>query len=134
MPFELRGMCPLLQVFSMPRALGFYRDLLEFTVVSESGGGDNASWVWLRRDGLDLMLNDQYEPGQLPENVPPDRQKWHSDTCLYFSGDPDAAYEYLRGNGIELEPPKDAPYGMRQLYLSDPDGYNLCFQQPVKNE
>jgi hypothetical protein len=78
------------------------------------------------------MLNDQYEPGTGPEAPPPERQKWHHDTCLYFGADPDAAYEYLRSKGIALEPPKDAPYGMRQLYLNDPDGYNLCFQAPVK--
>jgi len=28
--------------------------------------------------------------------------------------------------------PKVAPYGMRQLYFSDPDGYLICFQHPVK--
>jgi len=50
----------------------------------------------------------------------------------------------LRLNGMELmlntayeedsrppEPvPKVAPYGMKQLYVRDPDGYNLCFQWP----
>ena len=25
-------------------------------------------------------------------------------------------------------PPKVAWYGMKQLYLTDPDGYGLCFQ------
>jgi glyoxylase I family protein len=37
----------------------------------------------------------------------------------------------LRAQGVELEPPTVAPYGMRQLYLTDPDGYAICFQWPV---
>ena len=28
----------------------------------------------------------------------------------------------------EVKEPKVAPYGMKQLYLTDPDGYLLCFQ------
>jgi glyoxylase I family protein len=27
--------------------------------------------------------------------------------------------------------PKVAPYGMKQLYVRDPDGYGLCFQWPA---
>jgi catechol 2,3-dioxygenase-like lactoylglutathione lyase family enzyme len=118
----------------MPQSLAFYRDVLGFEVVSDSGNGDRSSWVWIRLNNADLMLNDQYEPGHEPTEVPPERQKWHHDTCLYFSADPDAVYEYLISKEIELSPPKDAPYGMRQLYLHDPDGYNLCFQKPVKKE
>ena len=29
---------------------------------------------------------------------------------------------------VATQEPRVAPYGMKQLYLSDPDGYNLCFQ------
>ena len=56
----------------------------------------------------------------------------HHDTCLYFGcPDPDVAYEYLRSKGIDLKLPKIAPYGMKQLYFSDPDNYNICFQWRV---
>lgn len=80
------------------------------------------------------MLNDQYEPGKVPAAPPPERTKWHHDTCLYLGADPDAAYEFLKSLGFELESPTDAPYGMRQLYLLDPDGYNICFQTQMTNE
>jgi catechol 2,3-dioxygenase-like lactoylglutathione lyase family enzyme len=134
MEIELRHLCPLIQVFNMQSALAFYRDILGFSVVSDSGGGDDASWVWLQRGEINLMLNDQYEPGSVPAEPPAERQKWHGDTCLYFGADPDAIYQFLRSKKIEPEPPKDAPYGMRQLYLRDPDGYSICFQQPVKKD
>ena len=133
MGIEVNGICTLISVFDMPRSLAFYCDILGFEIVSDSGG-DDSSWVWLRLNEADLMLNDQYEPGHVPDAAPPERQKWHHDTCLYFGADPDVVFEYLCSKGIDLNPPKNAPYGMRQLYLNDPDGYNLCFQQAIKNE
>jgi catechol 2,3-dioxygenase-like lactoylglutathione lyase family enzyme len=133
MPIEIDRMTPLLSVFNMPTALKFYRDVLGFEVGADSGNGDDSSWVWLRLGDVNLMLNDQYEPGSVPESAPADRTKWHHDTCLYFRcPDPDAAYEYLRSKEIACEKPKNAPYGMKQLYVHDPDGYNLCFQWPVE--
>ena len=124
-------MTPLIQVFDMPRSLAFYRDLLGFEMIADSGNGDNSSWVWLRQGGIDLMLNDQYEPGRVPDAVPAERTKWHDDTCLYFGcPDPDAMYEYLSEKGLQFDPAKVAPYGMKQLYLRDPDGYGICFQWP----
>jgi len=46
----------------------------------------------------------------------------------------DAAYEYLRSRITSLKKPKVAHYGMKQLYLHDPDGYNLCFQWPSEKQ
>lgn len=134
MAIEIQGMTPLISVFDMPTSLRFYRDMLGFEVVTDSGNGDDSSWVWLRWQGVDLMLNDQYEPGYVPDAPPAERTKWHHNTCLYFGcPDTDAAYEYLRSQGVELDPPKIAPYGMKQLYFHDPDGYNLCFQWSAKD-
>jgi len=129
MGIEVQGMTPLLSVFDMPASLAFYRDVLGFAIVSDSGNGDDSSWVWLRLNDADLMLNDQYEPGHVPPAPPDERTKWHHDTCLYFGcEDVDSAYEYLMSKGVKADPPKIAPYGMKQLYLHDPDGYNICFQ------
>jgi catechol 2,3-dioxygenase-like lactoylglutathione lyase family enzyme len=125
----VNGITTLIQVFDMRRSLVFYRDVLGFEIVSDSGNGEDSSWVWIRLNSCDLMLNDQYEPGHLPPRPPDERVHWHSDTCLYFGcPDVDAAFEYLRSRGFELDPPKITPYGMKQLYLLDPDGYNICFQ------
>lgn len=132
---EVNYLTPLIQVFNMRRSLAFYRDILGFEVVSDSGNGDESSWVWLRKDGCDLMLNDQYEPGREPSEPPDERTKWHRDTCLYFGcSDIDATYEYLRSKIIELSPPRIAPYGMKQLYVRDPDNYDLCFQWSVDDK
>jgi len=132
MAIDVRGVCPLLQVYDMPTALKFYRDVLGFEIVSTSPelGPDKYHWVWLRLGGAEVMLNTAYEfDSERP--VPADRARVaaHDDTCLYFGcPDVDGAYEELREKRLAVKPPKLAPYGMKQLYLKDPDGYNLCFQ------
>jgi glyoxylase I family protein len=97
MPVEVTAMTPLIQVFNMPRALAFYRGILGCQVVADSGDGDKSSWVLLRLNSTNLMLNDQYELGHEPSAPPPERTRWHRDTCLYFDcPDPDVAYEFLK--------------------------------------
>jgi glyoxylase I family protein len=134
MPLDVRGICPLLQVFDMPKSFAFYRDALGFEVVSTSPVRDgHFDWAWLRLNGAELMLNTAYEQDARPAAPDPARVAAHDDTCLYFGcPDVDAAYEYLKARGVRLNPPKTAHYGMRQLYFHDPDGYNICFQWPAK--
>ncbi len=87
----------------------------------------------LRLNGVELMLNTAYEEDTRPPAPDPVRFAAHDDTCLYFGcPDVDAAYAYLRARGVAAKEPKVAPYGMKQLYLSDPDGYSICFQWPAK--
>ena len=138
MAIELSGQCPLLQVFDMPEALAFYRDKLGFEVVQTAPPADRVSnddyfWVWLRLGGADLMLNTAYDPdAERPPFPDAARVAAHDDTAIFFScSNVDAAYEHASRSGIHADPPTNAPYGMRQLYLKDTDGFVLCFQQPV---
>ena len=114
----------------LERTKNFYCDVLGFEVVMNDGKPvpDN-DWVCLEHGGVHVMLNTAYEREHRPAAPDPKRLAAHHDTCLYFGcPDTDAAYDYLRGKGINLKPPAVAPYGMKQLYLTDPDNYNLCFQ------
>jgi glyoxylase I family protein len=136
MGIELSGCCPLLQVFDMPRTLAFYCDVLGFEVVSHAGDAAGASrefgWCLLRRKGTELMLNTAYDEGERPEKPDPARVAAHGDTCIYFGWeDLDGLYADLRAKGANANEPKTAWYGMKQLYVTDPDGFGLCFQWPV---
>ena len=138
MGLDLRGLCPLLQVFDMPTSLAFYRDALGFEVVQAAPPpgqvtGDEFGWVWLRRGGADLMLNTAYDPDAVRPPVPdPARVAAHDDTALFIRcPDVDAAYRDLRSRGIAVAEPKVAPYGMKQMAVKDPDGFTLCFQWPA---
>ena len=131
MPIDMHGLCPLIQVFDMPTSLRFYRDLLGFDVFSSSPprAPDDCDWVWLKLNGTELMLNTAYEHHSRPQSPDPARVAAHDDTCLYIGcPDVDLAYRQLLAKGLSPKEPKIAPYGMKQLYLKDPDGYGLCFQ------
>jgi catechol 2,3-dioxygenase-like lactoylglutathione lyase family enzyme len=130
---EVRGVCTLILVFDMPTALQFYRDVLGFEVkaTSDSAAGDNVDWCHLALGSAELMLNGMHEAHERPSAPDLLRNEVHSDTCLYFAcPDVDAAYLHLQAHGIEVQRPQVAEYGMKQLYVRDPDGYNLCFQWP----
>ncbi|HEY4841692.1 MAG TPA: VOC family protein [Terriglobales bacterium] len=133
MGIEIKGMAPLLQVFDMSASIVFYRDVLGFEVVATSQPGEERfGWAMLQLNGVELMLNTAYEDDSRPDKPDPARIAAHDDTAIYFGcPDVDAAYEYLRSRGANLKKPKVAHYGMKQLYLHDPDGYSLCFQWPA---
>ncbi len=134
MAIDVQGMTPLIQVFDMPASLAFYCDVLGFEVHSSSAPVPDCGWVWLKLNGTDLMLNTAYDDDDRPAAPDPRRIAAH-DTCLYFGcPDVDAAYAYLVSRGVAAKPPKVAPYGMKQLYLKDPDGFGICFQWSVTEQ
>ncbi|HWY27364.1 MAG TPA: VOC family protein [Candidatus Angelobacter sp.] len=137
MVIEIRGMAPLLQVFDMPTSIAFYRDVLGFEVAATSAGpkppSDQFGWALLRLNGVELMLNTAYDDDARPPAPDPARIAAHDDTAIYFGcPDVDAAYAHLRERGVNAKAPTIAPYGMKQLCVTDPDGYSLCFQWSAK--
>ena len=120
----------------MPTSVRFYRELLGFEIVSNSPvlGPDHFHWAWLRLGDAELMLNTAYEfDHQRPPVPDPARTSAHNDTALFLGcPDVDAAYDELHAKGLPVQPPIVARYGMKQLYLRDPDGYSICFQWPAK--
>jgi glyoxylase I family protein len=132
---DIHGVAPLLQVFDMPTALHFYRDVLGFEVIGRSEPGDNCNWAWLKLHGAEVMLNTAYEADERPAAPDPARVASHGDTCLFFGcKDLDTAYRHLQAHGLHVKEPKVAPYGMRQLWFTDPDGYGLCLQWPATQQ
>jgi len=122
----------------MPASLAFYRDTLGMELVQGAPApdqvtGDEFGWVWLRRDSAELMLNTAYDPDAVRPPAPePARVAAHDDTALFIGcPDVDGMYQHLRAKGIEVEVPKVAPYGMKQLCVEDPDGFTVCFQWPA---
>ena len=131
---DIRGMCPLLEVFDMPTSFRFYTEVLGFEVVEKSDPGDRFDWVWLHWNDAHLMLNTQYEERNRPAEPDETRRIGHGDTGLFFNT-PDvlAVYEHLRSSGVAVEAPVARDYGWTQVYSGDPDGYGLCFQWPTSD-
>ena len=134
----MEGLCPLFQVFDMPASLKFYCGVLGFNVIQAAPAGateDRFGWVWLQHGDVRLMLNTAYDPDDVrPPQPEAGREAAHRDTGLFIGcPDVDSAYRYLRERAIDVKPPRTAIYGMKQLYLTDPDGFSLCFQEPVED-
>ncbi len=120
--FALR---PLLMVSDLDRSLGFYREQLGFAVVEEARAGGRLSWCRLELSGSSLMLQ-QAEPED-------GSALWRGRgvTFYWVVDDLDALLGDFTHRGLVLSPPVTTYYGMRQLPLVDPDGYQFVFQQPV---
>jgi glyoxylase I family protein len=94
MSIEVRGVCTLLQVFDMPTAVRFYRDVLGFEIVQTTQRDDDEfDWGLLRLNETEVMLNTAYEQDERPAQPDPARIAAHRDVCLYFGcPDVDGAY------------------------------------------
>lgn len=103
--------------------------VLGFEVVETSHPGSDFSWALLRLNDAELMLNTAYEAHARPPAPDAARVTSHGDTALFFRcSDVDAIYDHLRAQGTEVAAPIVRDYGMKQLWLTEPDGFRLCFQ------
>jgi catechol 2,3-dioxygenase-like lactoylglutathione lyase family enzyme len=132
MPIQAAALIPLIQVFDMRASLTFYRDALGFSVAMQSCAGDVFDWCLLTLGGATLMLNTAYEAHERPAAPDPSRAAAHHDTALFIDcADVDGAHAHVVARGIPAAPPVVRDYGMKQLTVVDPDGYEVCFQQRV---
>jgi glyoxylase I family protein len=136
MAIDVRGMAPLLQVFDMSTSIKFYCDVLGFEIAGTDGKqAPNFDWVLLRLNGVELMLNTAYEAANRPPTPDPARIAAHGDVGIYFGcPEVDGVFTHMREKGVHVKEPKVAPYGMKQLYVTDPDGYELCFQWRAESQ
>jgi uncharacterized glyoxalase superfamily protein PhnB len=123
---EIRELWPLLTVRDMERSLEFYQRTLAFDFADRAQADGKIFWCRLKRGGSSLMLQQaEAEDGPM-ENL-------GRGVCFYFlCDDADVLHAELTGHGLTLPPPQTAYYGMRQVYLTDPDGYQLCFESIVQ--
>jgi uncharacterized glyoxalase superfamily protein PhnB len=127
---RLDATVPLLQVFDMQTSLRFYCAVLGFEVVQQT---DHDWWAMIRLGDATLMLNTAYEDDRRPPSPDPKRVRGHNDVSLYFEFlDLDALYSHLHASGCDVKPPAPTSYGLRQLNVKDPDGYELCFTAPLE--
>lgn len=100
---------------NLQKSLEYYRENLGFEVVKtnrEWQPDKELNWVFLRRDKVELMLNqNEREPGRVQ---------------LYFTVD-DVLVEHERIGAQEAV--EETFYAQREFWLCDPDGIGLGFGQ-----
>jgi len=135
MAIAVQGLSPLLYVFDIARSVHFYCDLLGFEVTAQGSyhGPGLLHWAELQMNGKEVLLKSAYADGERPAQPDPCRMAAHADTVLMFCcPEVDAAYGHLVEAGMKVEPPTVARYGLKELFVRDPDGYEICFQWPEK--
>jgi glyoxylase I family protein len=124
MSLIVENVVPLFEVFDLPTSIAFYRDTLGFQLVA----GDDSWWAMLELNGVRLMLNAAYERDERPSAPDAARVRGHDDASLWFAcPDPEDVYTFLRGKSLDVKPPHITSYGMKQVSVRDPDGFQLFF-------
>ena len=124
MTARVEQLWPLFPVREMRASLQFYCESLDFEVVGSAESEGSVYWCRIERGGACLML----------QQVGPDSGIIRSSDEFYFvCDDADLLYEELRGKGLELEPPSVAYYGMKQLFVPEPDGRAIVFESRTED-
>jgi predicted enzyme related to lactoylglutathione lyase len=105
----------LLRPTDLDRSLTFYRDTLGLAIYREFGGGDKRGVVFYIGGGF-LEVSGRAEVGATP-NV-----------ALWLQvRDVDATHDELSRRGVHiLRPPVTEPWGLREMWIGDPDGLRLA--------
>jgi catechol 2,3-dioxygenase-like lactoylglutathione lyase family enzyme len=129
---------PNLMVTDMRRSVAFYRDVLGMTAVVMVAAdrslltGDSAAdavFATLDCQGAQLMLQTSASLADDLDLFRPDQRPTASGT-IYFRGlDPTAVVDRVAPDQI-TKGPLTQWYGMRELYLRDPDGHIICLGVP----
>ena len=123
----VRELVPLLMVHEMDRSLRFYCDQLGFKLVHKWEPEGKIEWCRIERDGAALMLQqDCDEDG-------PTEGRGRGTAFYLICNDADAIFDELSRRGVNVRPPKVAFYGMNQLRVPDPDGYQVWFESRAEN-
>jgi catechol 2,3-dioxygenase-like lactoylglutathione lyase family enzyme len=118
----VRQLWPLLFVRDIDKSVRFYRDELGFVLANQAEAHGRMFWCRLERGGAAIMLQ------QAEEEDGPAEGRGRGVAFYFISEDADAMHVELTSRGLRLDRPKVADYGMKQLFVPEPDGYSICFE------
>lgn len=114
---KFEAVTPRLPVADVEKALAFYVDRLGFKLGWTWGDPITHGNVCRGSISLDLISTPQGRRGT-------------GMAYIQLSG-VDAYFAELKGRNLELDPPEDRPYGMRDFEVVDLDGNRLAFGEPI---
>lgn len=122
----IQELVPLLFVEDIDVSVAFYTDKLGFEISMKWEPEGKIMWCRLERGSVALMLQ-----SACPDEDGVREERIKGVGFFFLCPDAQLMFEEYSAKGLELEPPQVAFYGMNQLFLKDPDGYELCFQNQV---
>jgi uncharacterized glyoxalase superfamily protein PhnB len=120
---ELHGIQPVLGVRDVAKTLGYYRDVLGFHVDFVHGDPPVHARVCADRSYATPTIHIRFEP------LKPDAEP--SPTVYFYihvGKGLDELFQAYRDRGVKIiRDPEDRPWGLREFYIEDCDGYTICF-------
>lgn len=140
-----------LTVADMSTSLAFYRQKLGFGLDECWPNEGAALWASLSLDGQVIMLGQAIaaaECEKMHSKDPQAAQFWGAQAAAFTRGlhgvgvnvfvmvpDVDQFHAQARARGLDVQlPPTSQFYGLRDMVVTDPDGYVLTFYTPIKME
>ncbi len=121
-PLALSDASPSLTVNDLQKSLGWYRDVLGFGVEEEwKDDGGNVMGVSLRAGNVSFMIGqDDWKKGR-------DRKKGEGFRMFCMTkANVDGLAKRIEAKGGRLDQgPTDQPWGVRDISLTDPDGFKI---------
>ena len=118
---------PLLNVADIDASLRFWRDLVGFEVVITYQAEGRTAFAQLKSGEAQLMLN--FRGG----DPAPRRARPHYTEAVFYFGVPSvhALVRALRDKGFAAPEPETQAYGLDEITVRDPDGYEIAFTSPT---
>ena len=107
-------------VQDIERAIAFYRDTLGVRFLFQAG-----NLAFFDLDGVRLMI------GHCPDDKRAAEIGSHSWFGYVEVDDVGALRSEFTARGGNCSPPKDQPYGMREIIVTTPDGHRIVFGQDL---
>lgn len=124
---RLHALVPSLGVSDLRRSIAFYRDFFGFEPMDSAEDAEGAPlWVWLRSGKAELMLQ-QLDPDA---QITLDPALGHSWVLYLRLADLPRIRDRLAAAGVEVSAVTSTPYGARECFARDPDGYSLWLSAP----
>lgn len=129
----LKSLTPNLMVEDVEATIAFYRDTLSFTVTATVPDAAPYVWASLKGGDVEIMLQARHSlEEELPQLV---GKPLGASLTLYIGvDDADALHSAIQDKATIIKPPMTAPYGAREFYAQDPNGYLLGFSSPASSD
>lgn len=124
---QLVSATPIMTVSNIQASVEYYVRALGFTSggVYPPGAGNDAFYAYLSRDDVRLHLERGAATGMAVYFIVRDVDALHDELR-------DAGAEVLYDPDAPVRGPGDQPWGMREIWVKDPDGNVLRFGQPLR--
>jgi uncharacterized glyoxalase superfamily protein PhnB len=123
----MEGCRPLFNVADVSASVAFWRHALGFELTQQYEWEGRLAFAQLRRGEVEILLN-----GRGGDPTARRERPHYSEAVFYFRvDDVHTLFRDLTAKGYAPTAPETQVYGVDEMYLRDPDGYELSFTSPT---